>query len=137
MDSDSRSGHVFVPDDFVDAYIECALWSSTDGDGNPLDDERFTLSDEADEELRRSACEFWRAQWALLAKATFTHNGQGTGSREAHLGHDLWLTSHGHGSGYWDGDWQEPEASALTAAAKALPSIELYVGDDGETIYTS
>lgn len=126
-----------VPDDFVDGFVQCALWASTDGDETPLDDEQFTLSDEASDRLRDVARQFWRANAKLLSEARSTHSPLRMSGRRARLGHDLWLTSHGHGSGYWDGGWQEPEASALTAAAKALPPIELYVGDDGETIYAT
>jgi hypothetical protein len=35
----------------------------------------------------------------------------------ARAGHDFWLTRNGHGAGFWDGDWREPSASRLTAAA--------------------
>ena len=34
-------------------------------------------------------------------------------------GHDLWLTTRGHGAGFWDGDWPEPEASKLTDWCKS------------------
>lgn len=46
-------------------------------------------------------------------------------------GHDFWLTRNGHGAGFWDGDWPEPEGSALDAEAKKFGSVDVYVGDDG------
>lgn len=51
---------------------------------------------------------------------------------EAHAGHDFWLTRNGHGAGFWDGDWPEPHASELDAAAKAAGSVDAYLGDDGK-----
>jgi len=47
-------------------------------------------------------------------------------------GHDFWLTRNGHGAGFWDGDWPEPMAKALTDAAKDFGESNLYVGDDGQ-----
>lgn len=41
------------------------------------------------------------------------------------LGHDLWLTRNGHGSGYWDRDM--PFNGELTAAAKALGTQALEI----------
>ncbi|MDH1266753.1 hypothetical protein N5C81_03870 [Rhizobium pusense] len=54
-------------------------------------------------------------------------------AREAAMaGHDFWLTRCDHGAGFWDGDWPEPAASALTEASKEFGNIDLYVGDGGQ-----
>jgi hypothetical protein len=45
------------------------------------------------------------------------------------IGHDLWLTSAGHGAGFWDRGYGEA-GSILTKWAKTFRT-ELYVGDDG------
>lgn len=47
-------------------------------------------------------------------------------------GHDFWLTRCGHGAGFWDGDWPEPQAEHLTDAAHKCGNVDLYVGDDGK-----
>jgi hypothetical protein len=53
-------------------------------------------------------------------------------AREAAMaGHDFWLTRCGHGAGFWDGDWPEPQATILDEAAKRFGNVDLYVGDDG------
>jgi hypothetical protein len=47
------------------------------------------------------------------------------------VGHDLWLTRNGHGTGFWDrglGDVGE----RLACAARRMGESDLYVGDDGE-----
>lgn len=111
---------------FVSAYIECALWSSTDDDDVPLD--RLDASFAPDTLWRmRNDCK------AFLA-ANVTHILEASG-REVDpfilAGHDFWLTRNGHGAGFWDGDWPEPQASALTNAAKAFGEFHLYIGDDG------
>ena len=47
-----------------------------------------------------------------------------------YIGHDLWLTTCGHGAGFWDGDWEEPIATQLSEWCRKHGDIELYVGDD-------
>jgi hypothetical protein len=47
-------------------------------------------------------------------------------------GHDFWLTRCGHGCGFWDGDWPEPMAEALTKAAEAFGNVDITPGDDGK-----
>ena len=49
---------------------------------------------------------------------------------EAQCGRNLWYTRNGHGCGFWDGDYPEPHASALTGAAKALGETWACWGDD-------
>ena len=109
-------------DAFTRAYIEAALWSSTDDDGDSLD-RNYSVRDIAPATLTRmklDARKFQRDNARSL--------DAGSSSRG---GHDFWLTRAGHGAGFWDGDWPEPEATRLTNAAKAFGDNELYVGDDG------
>ena len=47
-----------------------------------------------------------------------------------YVGHDLWLTTCGHGAGFWDGGWEEPIAAQLSQWCRKHGDIELYVGDD-------
>ena len=51
--------------------------------------------------------------------------------QDGRAGHDFWLTRNHHGAGFWDGDWPEPQATALTDAAHAFGERNLYLGDDG------
>lgn len=115
-------------DRFTEAYIECALWSSTDNSddqgGAPLDD-NYGLDDIAEETLLQAKedCEaFQRDNWDDIER-----------SRESleQAGHDFWLTRNGHGAGFWDrglGDVGE----RLTKASKVYGSVDLYIGDDGK-----
>jgi hypothetical protein len=114
----------------VIAYMQCALWSSTDEDGEPLDGlyETWDLSDKAEASMIEDCENFlnavedsdvdWRSGWSA-----------------EQMGHDLWLTRNGHGAGFWDryygGDLYEV-GQRLTLAAKAYGSSDVYVGDDGK-----
>lgn len=107
-------------DAMVDSYVKCALWSSTDDDDNPLDENRgLDDVDPATMAKMRSDCESFLAS-----------NASDIGLDYEQAGHDLWLTRNGHGAGFWDGDWPEAAGKRLTAASKALGEVNLYVGDD-------
>ncbi len=120
---------------FTDAYIECALWSSNDESrddgGDPLDD-NYSASDLAPETRARMEADckaFYDAHAATWANAYRVERADPV---DAQAGHDFWLTRNGHGAGFWDGDWSEPAATALTSAAKACGEYNLNVDDNGQ-----
>lgn len=104
-------------------YIICALWSSIDDDGEPLDSV-YTVDDISAQTLKQMDIEvsdFIKDNESLLIES---------GQSDQQIGHDFWLTRNGHGAGFWDrglgaiGD-------ALTKASKSFGGSDLYVGDDG------
>jgi hypothetical protein len=105
------------------AYIECALWSSTDDDGTPLDTLDYCLSNDAIATMRADMRDFLDyldregIEWSDAVSFEM-------------MGHDFWLTRNGHGAGFWDRGLGEL-GDALTAAAKTYGEQWLYVGDDG------
>jgi len=119
----------------VIAYVRCALWASTDDEGEPLDGfyESWDFADEAEASMIEDCQSFvdqldelkldWRASWT-----------------PEQLGHDLWLTRNGHGAGFWDRYYDNGEAEdmghVLTQLAKAFGTSDVYVGDDGK-LYVS
>jgi hypothetical protein len=108
---------------FYDAFLDCALWSSTDGDDRPLEDTyaAYDIDLACRDRLLLECRDFYDAHFDDLC----AH-----GSWEQ-CGHDFWLTRNGHGAGFWDrgtGDVGE----RLTAAAKVWGSVDMYVGDDGK-----
>ncbi|WP_027684313.1 hypothetical protein [Rhizobium leguminosarum] len=105
---------------FLHAYIETALWSSTGDDGEPLDSVDHQLAEETVVQMEKDCLAFWCA------------NAEHIEDEPRKAGHDFWLTRCGHGAGFWDGDWPEPDASILDSAAKAFGNVDLYVGDDGQ-----
>ena len=117
---------------FFDAYVECALRSTTDNadasGGEPLDRnygpediEPGTLK-----RMREDCDQFQKDNEADLAAS---------GLSEAKQGHNFWLNRNGHGSGFWDeyfNDSPEAEACArLSEACRPWETFDLYVGDDG------
>ena len=129
----------FQVSEVLRGYIEAALWSTNDEStpqgGEPLDrnytDQSFDppshdklrtkvvkfleMADEAD-----LLCYFWHKK---------TDPSQGTPGD--YLGHDLWLTSNGHGSGFLD-RFELPRLvrERLAEVAKEIGGVDLYVGDD-------
>ena len=109
-------------DEFAKAYLIAALWSSTDEEGNPLDDEHTieNIARETHNEMVFDAEKFYRENEADIE------------DDPSRAGHDFWLTRNGHGAGFWDGDWPEPAATRLTKASEAFGAYNLYIGDDGK-----
>lgn len=107
---------------FVVAYLEAALWSSTDDEGEPLDSGRDfdDIAPTAKRAAMRDCLNFIDANDVLLA-------GAGDAGQN---GHDYWLTRNQHGAGFWDRGYAPRVAKALTDAAHADGSLDLYVGDD-------
>ena len=120
-------------DTFTEAYIECALWSSTDQSdeqgGDPLD-KNYDESDIATKTLATMVADcarFQQEQAADLALAKY--EAQWTDAEMA--GHDFWLTRNGHGAGFWDRGLGKV-GDRLSDASKAFGSFELYIGGDGK-----
>lgn len=106
-------------DNFTLAYIEAALWSSTDDKDEPLDS-NYGIDDIAPETSQQMAddCAKFQAEHARDLAGNDTQGG-----------HDFWLTRNGHGAGFWDGNW--PQGERLTNASKVYGDVYLYIGDDG------
>lgn len=122
-------------DAFTLAYIECALWSSTDesdeAGGEPLD-ANYDIDDIAPEAMERMTADcakFQAMHRILLVKARYDLREYREWSNAELAGHDFWLTRNDHGAGYWDRGLGEV-GDKLTDAAKAFGECWLYVGDD-------
>lgn len=116
-------------DTFTRAYIECALWSSTDqsdeSGGDPLDD-NYSIHDISAKSLKEMVddCRRFQENNALdLELSTLD---------EAQQGHDFWLTRNRHGAGFWDRKHISPEADKaldrLTGASQNEGECVLAVG---------
>lgn len=117
-----------ISDKFLRAYLEAALWSSTDDEGENLD-KNYSIEDfsnEALEEAIHDTNSFIVANEADLAQAG--DDGQN--------GHDFWLTRERHGAGFWDRGYLDKDvAKRLTDAAHAYGEGNIYVGDDGKIYF--
>jgi hypothetical protein len=109
-------------DAFTRAYVESAMWTMTDDDGNPCDD--LGLVDIADETIARMVDDCRRFQEAN--RGTLERAGD-----DEQNGHDFNLTRNGHGAGFWDRGYDDAIGDALTDAAHAFGTFDLYIGDDG------
>lgn len=136
-------------DEFTRAYIECALWSSTDesndSGGDPID-QSFDIDDITRDALRSMAkdCrDFQKAFADLLTQASATlpcscgagddtHLGHTKGCAtnrtydKEQAGHDFWLTRNRHGAGFWDRGLGEV-GDKLTTAAHSYGDSNLYI----------
>jgi len=111
-------------DAFTRQYLETALWSSTDDQEEPLD-ANYGPEDIDPATLRTMAADCARFQRENADDIASANDDE-------RAGHDFWLTRNGHGAGFWDGDWPEPQATRLTDASKAFGEFDLYVSvDDG------
>lgn len=109
-------------DTFTRAYVECALWSSTDNaddsGGEPLD-RNYDETDLARDALRtmvNDCRDFQEAQAPYLAEW----------ADDAQAGHDFWLARNGHDAGFWDRGRGEL-GERLTNASKPYGTCDLYV----------
>lgn len=101
-------------------YLTAALWTSDHTDRAALDDITPDDMARAESDCARFASEN-AADLATVTDDT-TH-----GLYQA--GVDLWLTRNGHGAGFWDGDYPEPQATRLTDAARRMGEVDLDLGD--------
>jgi len=105
--------------EFIDAYLEAALWASSTGDDEkPLDDQGFTIHDftqKAIKEAIKDANEFIRKNREDL---------EAVGDPSQH-GHDFWLTRNHHGAGFWDRGYGEV-GERLTKAAHTFSEVNAY-----------
>lgn len=131
--------------DVLHGYATAALWSSSDNSdesgGEPLDN-NYSIGDIASSSLRsmrKDIVKFLRAnKKAVYEYADHRVYNRHDGNVWEHLGHDLWLDRNGHGSGFWDRDYDGHDeiGKKLSKAAGKLGESDLYVGDDGE-LYVS
>lgn len=135
---------------FQFGYLTAALFSTNDQfdpntGGDPLD-ANYTIDDIDPTCLDRLCllCNSFEtlvssvidAAYVKLASRDHYRGTTEEQMKREQAGHDLWMTSNGHGCGFWDGDWSKPHASYLTQVAKSVGSVDLYVGDD-QKIYAA
>jgi hypothetical protein len=112
--------------EFYNAYVEAALWSSMDDDGNSLDSAVYEDAEIAPETVEKMKADC--TQFVLQNRDDIVDD-------VTQAGHDFWLTRNGHGCGFNDGDWPDEVAERLYRASKAFGQVDLYVGDDDGYIY--
>lgn len=109
---------------FSRAYIQAALWSSSDDNDIPLD-RNYSYKDIAIHTLQVMQIDCDRFQAENFDDIESTEDIE-------QCGHDYWLTRNGHGAGFWDGDYPEELGQRLTKASEKFGTFDLYIGDNGQ-----
>jgi hypothetical protein len=107
--------------DFQSAYVETALWTSCDENGDTMD--CYVASDIHPDTLKQMCkdCD------DFVAYCQESNIELPLGDNKN--GHDFWLTRNHHGAGFWDRGYEN--GNDLTKAAHIWGNFDLYVGDDG------
>lgn len=114
--------------EFFVGYLTTALWSSTDDNGESLDN-NYCIGDieQSSRDEMKGDCDQWIGDNAALLSVAI----EATGNTWKRAGHDYWLTRNGHGAGFWDGAWGQ-FGDDLTHASKTDGTCDLYVTDSGK-----
>ena len=114
-----------MSDGFKDVLIGM-LFAETDGDDSPLDS-NYDIDDICPcckAFIRESYDGFLIHAEPLLDEKDVTPGMD-------HVGHNFWLNTHGHGAGFWDGDYINGSSLSDLCDENDLANKEAYVGDDG------
>ncbi len=107
--------------DITKHYAIAALWSSNDSenDDQPFDSD-YSVSDideKSMDDMENTVRKFVEQNDAVIKESGIT---------DEQLGHDLWLTRNGHGTGFWDRDLPGDTGENLSEAARKLGESNLY-----------
>jgi hypothetical protein len=144
--------------EILKGYIECALWTEeerlTDDATFDIDDEDYEEMSEVDKIInlkgkfdRKTFSSFVSDDIDIDSKIDaygdikkFIMTAGDEAIEEAieenglfQLGMDIWFTRNGHGSGFFDRNYENEDA--LMEAGRKLKSKDLYVGDDGKLYF--
>ena len=114
----------------LNGYVDSALFSSTDGNGNLLD----SMFDRS--HIAKETMDFFLEDVTCFVDEFWNIFNQFDNEKCRAAGIDFWLTRNGHGSGFWDGDWDNtlPDidvGSIFDEYSKSVGSCDLYVSDNG------
>lgn len=104
-----------------DAYLDAVRWASSEEDMFT----EYSNYDFAKETIEDAANDI----------KTFIENADGflEGLDPEQVGHDLWLTRNGHGTGFWDRrELESEQKEKLTQLSKEAKQKWDYIGDDGK-----
>lgn len=119
------------PKNALRQYLETALWSSYDVDGEMPLNSNFTINDFSEEAVSKARVDlnkFWKMAGDLIANED-----------PEQIAHDFWLTRNGHGVGFWDRTYENDDdgtkGDRLTELSKKFGEIYPHVGDDGKIYF--
>lgn len=124
-------------DDFTNAYVVCALWSTNDESDEtgrqPLD-LNYDIEDINNETLQGmiNDCKLFQQKIGAVSQDSYIGSNPDNYNVDTMIGHDFWLTRNGHGAGFWDGDWEKSTGERLDSIAKCFGETYIYIGDDNK-----
>jgi len=100
-------------------YIEAAIWTEEENEGLEGASMEYVHAD--------SLIDSWQdvKKFILMAGSLLD------GMESEQIGHDLWLTRNGHGTGFWDRGLGE-KGETLTKLASSMGTKNLFWGEDGK-----
>lgn len=115
-------------DDFTQAYIICALWSTTDYANDPLDNchDASDIHPDTLAKMSKDCDDFRELVSEDLARA---YAQRKIPYSYEYAGHDFWLNRNRHGAGFWDRGFGRL-GERLSDAAHTYGDADLYIGDD-------
>jgi len=119
--------------DPVKAYIQTALWSSSDDEDNSLDSQ-YGYEDVAQESITKAKSDLKSLIQQLKQAKLYDVYMQEYDLSQ--LAHDFWLTRNGHGAGFWDRDYSTDDlGDKITDIVKKFRPVDAVVGDDGKIYF--
>ena len=104
--------------DILPHYLQSCAWAESGDPDAPLGEHAPDFHDHA------------KAYALELCESFLNDNTDVDGLSPESVGHDLWLTSQGHGAGFWDRGYEYQRGRRLTERAK-LEQVDAYIGADG------
>ena len=101
-------------------YLETAIWSSCDENGDHFKADLSDFTPEAIEQAKKDLADFIEQAGDLLEDLDMTD-----------VAHDLWLTRNHHGAGFWDRGLGDI-GKKLTDIAHSFGELGLYKDDDSQ-----
>lgn len=131
-ESDFFVGECVELRNFIDGYIECALWSTGgEFEGEYIENfDDFDLNPNARPILEKHCRDFVSDNVIDLLEYAKRYEHLSARPWEC-AGHDFWLTRHRHGAGFWDRGLGAL-GERLTEVAHACGEVHLFIDDSGE-----
>lgn len=122
----------------LDGAVEACLWSTvplSDDMGDQLTEfaDEYEISSEEMTKLRGTLSYFisdwFKENYELISKVVSETYSWG------HVGHDFWLTSQGHGAGFWDRGFEEAGDDLTDSVSGHSDIVGLYLNEEATHVH--
>ena len=121
---------------FLDGAVDAAFWAThvhNDDDDLPQPAQEFPVTDTELTILRGTIAHHTR-DWFIAHLADITRAADALG-HFSHIGHDFWLTSQGHGAGFWDRGLDEIGDTLTDSVSGHSDIVGLYLNDEATHVH--